>query len=219
MEYKSPDDSLNIDTFYKTLTYVYFYKTDGETVDERQIDDITLSIVIESKPMELFNSLEEMNAKITMPYSGIYYIDGITWFPTQVIVTSELEGHTWLKSLSSNMEMSDMKNLLDETAKLKGEHEKELANSVLDTALKANKDLAEELVTDNYISEELLKLVEPLIQDQKQIWIQKGKQEGQISGAVNALRSLNHSDDEIKTVIMKNYNLSEEEAKKHLRNT
>ena len=45
MAYKSPDDDLNIDTFYEILAYAAFYKSDGDTVDERKIEDITISIV------------------------------------------------------------------------------------------------------------------------------------------------------------------------------
>ncbi len=234
IEYKSPDDSLNIDTFYKVQSYAGLYKAAGKTVDERKDEDITVSIIRERKPVELFKVLKSKNVKITMPYKGIYHIDGIVMFTTQIIATRELsaKGHTWIKSLSDKMKMPDMKRLLDETARLKGDYERELADSVLEVALRANKVLAESLKGEADMSETLLELVKPLIQDQvqdqvqnqiqiqKQIWIQKGeqkgRQEGQILGAVNALRSLNHSDEEIKSVIMKNYNLSEEAAEKYL---
>lgn len=218
IEYKSPYDSLNIDTFYKVQSYAGLYKAAGKTVNERKAEDITVSIIREGKPVELFKALKSKNVQITMPYKGIYYIDDITWFPTQIIVTRELsdKGHTWIKSLSDKMTMLDMERLLEEMVKLKGEYEKELADSVLDVVLKANKALAETLKGDVDMSEALLELVEPLIQDQKQIWLQKGKQEGQIIGAVDALRSLNHSDEEIKAVIMNSHNLSEEEAEKYL---
>lgn len=38
-----------------------------------------------------------------------------------------------------------MKKLLDKTKKFKGEHERELANPIIDVALKSNKALLEEL--------------------------------------------------------------------------
>lgn len=222
IEYKSPDDGLNIDTFYKVQGYAALYKAAGKTVDEIKDEDITVSIIRERKPVELFKILKSKNVKITMPYKGIYHIDGIAMFTTQIIVTRELsaKGHTWIKSLSNKMKMPDMKRLLDEAVKLKGDYERELADSVLEVALRANKALAESLKGEVDMSEALLELLEPLIQDQQQIWLQKGeqkgRQEGQILGAVNALRSFGHSDEEIKVGIMKSYNLSEEEAEKYL---
>ena len=47
MEYKSPDNSLNIDTLYKAQGYAAFYKSDGSTVDEKKEYDITISLVRE----------------------------------------------------------------------------------------------------------------------------------------------------------------------------
>ena len=45
VEYKSPKDELNIDTFYKCGAYASLYKSYGETVDGRRAEDITVSIV------------------------------------------------------------------------------------------------------------------------------------------------------------------------------
>lgn len=43
LEYKSPEDHLNIDTFYKSGAYASLYKAYGETMNERKADDITVS--------------------------------------------------------------------------------------------------------------------------------------------------------------------------------
>ena len=120
--------------------------------------------------------------------------------------------------------MQDIKKLLYKISRLKGDYEKELADSVLEVALRANKTLIEEWKGDDTMSEVLMELLEPMIQDQKQIWEQKGrregrqegKQEGKILGAIDILRSLEHSDEKIKTIIMEKYNLLEEEAEKYL---
>ena len=148
-----------------------------------------------------------------MPYKGVYYIKNNIMFATQVIVTSELpgDGHGWIKSLSHKTKLQDMKKLLDKTRKFKDEHERELANSVLDVALRANKALLDELKGDEEMSGLLLELAEPLIQEREKNAEIKG-----IFRTVNALRSLNHDNDEIKLAIMKNYDLSEEEAEKYL---
>ena len=53
IEYKSPEDSLDIDMFYKVGAYASLYKSYGKTVDERKADDITVSIFREMKPVEI----------------------------------------------------------------------------------------------------------------------------------------------------------------------
>ena len=48
VEYKSPKDHLDIDVFYKSISYASLYKSYGETMDERKADDITISIIREA---------------------------------------------------------------------------------------------------------------------------------------------------------------------------
>ncbi|MDO4340472.1 MAG: hypothetical protein Q4C91_20685, partial [Eubacteriales bacterium] len=43
MEYKSPEDALNVDTYFKVLGYACFYKSNSPSVDSIKDDDITLS--------------------------------------------------------------------------------------------------------------------------------------------------------------------------------
>lgn len=54
VEYKSPEDHLDIDTFFKTLAYACLYKSYGKTVDAIKAEDITISIIREAKPVGLF---------------------------------------------------------------------------------------------------------------------------------------------------------------------
>ena len=91
MEYKSPKDHLDIDVFYKSGAYASLYKAYGANLDERAAEDITVSIVRESKPTGLFAYFEKHNVRITNPYHGIYYILDNVLFPTQIIVTGELD--------------------------------------------------------------------------------------------------------------------------------
>ena len=115
LEYKSPEDHLNIDTFYKTIAYACLYKAYGKTVDERKADDITISIVREAKPEGLFEYLINRGFKVLNPYHGIYYVQNRALFPIQIVVTKELDGdsHTWLKSLSNTLEKAEMRELLE----------------------------------------------------------------------------------------------------------
>lgn len=82
--------------------YASFYKSYGRTLDERKADDITVSIVRHGKPKELFNYFKEHGYAVSQPYKGIYHVKEKVLFPTQVVVTRELEQepHAWLRSLS-----------------------------------------------------------------------------------------------------------------------
>lgn len=105
------------------MAYACLYKSYGSAVDERKADDITVSILREEKPEKLFRYLESREIKVTNPHEGIYYVQEKHLFPTQVIVTKELdkENHIWLKSLSENLEKQGLKNLLERIGGIKRE--------------------------------------------------------------------------------------------------
>ena len=97
-EYKSPEDKLNVDTYFKTLAYACLYKTKAPNVNGIDADDITISILRESKPVRLFRWFESHGYEIEPKYAGIYYIKNHFHFDTQVIVLKELNAklHLWL---------------------------------------------------------------------------------------------------------------------------
>ncbi len=97
--------------FYKAGAYASLYKSYGETSNERKEEDITVSMVRETKPEGLFQYFREHDMTVDNPHDGIYYVlDGVL-FPTQIIVTKELDkrNHTWLKALSGKMQKQDMR--------------------------------------------------------------------------------------------------------------
>ena len=229
LEYKSPRDSLNINTFYKVQGYACLYKAAGAAGGRIDENDITTAIVREGKPEGLFQSLEEKGIPITPAHKGIYHITEGCLFPMQVLVTKELdmEAHIWLKSLSENLQKEDVEKLLKCVNGLEREYDREMADSVLRVSVDANEQLIRELMEDGSMYESLMELMEPQIQiltrkswdeglEQGRIQGQKqGQQEG-IKGAVIALRGFGHGDSEIKAAIIKTYGLSEETAEEYL---
>ncbi len=165
MEYKSPSDELNIDTFYKVGAYASLYKAYGDTVNQRKSEDITVSIVREHKPRGLFTYLKNHGIEILNPYSGVYYIQGMILFPTQIIVTKELDkkSHTWLKALSGELKKQDMEELLKKIQALTKSLDKELADSILEVSIQANRQMVEELRGDESMCKALLEIMEPEI--------------------------------------------------------
>lgn len=241
VEYKSPEDHLDIDTFYKVGAYASLYKSYGETVDSINADDVTVSLVRDTKPVGLFKYFEEHKYLVENPYGGVYYVGGAVLFPTQIIVTKELEtdAHIWLRALSDRIGKQDMAELLKRIRGLTEQGDRELADSVLEVSVQVNMQVLEELKGDGSMSEALLEimrpLVEPLIEPQiearvearmepqillreeaaKRTGWKEGREEG-IQGMVDVLHDLGHEDAEIRQIIQKKYALSEEEAAEYL---
>ncbi len=90
-----------------------------------------------------------------------------------------------------------------------------MADSVLEVALEANKQIFEEWEGDGNMFESLMEVMEPQLQVRYAKFQKEGLQKG-IQGSVDILRDLGHKDAEIKTIITKQYSLSEKEATEYL---
>lgn len=221
MEYKSPEDGLDIDDFYKAGAYASLYKSYGRTTDAVKADDVTVSLVREAKPEGLFRYFKKHCYSVSNPYRGIYYIEGKILFPTQIVVTKELdeESHVWLSALSESMKKQSMVKLLESVGRLTEKTDKEFADSVLEVSIGANKQVIEELIGDDDMCQALMEIMEPqlLLREKKgrEEGIEKGMREG-IQGTVDTLREFGHGDMEIKKAIMQRYTLTLKEAEKYL---
>lgn len=212
IEYKSPEDSLDIDDFYKAGAYASLYKAYGETVDSIKANDITVSIIREVKPEKLFKYFEEHEYVVTNPHKGIYYIKDKVLFPTQIVVTKELDSnaHRWIKALTVQLNKDDLSGLLDNRQQMTKKIDREFADSVLEVSIKANRQLVEKLREgdDGGVISVLKEIMEPEIQESEKI--------GRIKGAIETLQELGFGDKEIVTRIIKSYDLNAEEAAKYL---
>ena len=217
LEYKSPDDSLDIDAFYKAGAYAGLYKAYGGVSDERKADDITVSLIRESRPDGLFEYFQRHNIRTTNPYRGIYYVLDAVLFPTQIIVSREMDrkSHTWLKALSGKMKKQDMKELLEKIEAIKLTFDRDLADSVLEVSIRANRHVVDELRGDGSMCQALLEIMEPEINKIKEDAVAAAK-EDEILCAVKSFRDLGASDIQIKDVLVKNHRLSFAEAEKYL---
>lgn len=59
MEFKSPIDHLNIDTFYKVNAYACLYKDSAQNVNGYHARDITITLVRKNYPQKMFQTLME----------------------------------------------------------------------------------------------------------------------------------------------------------------
>lgn len=136
-----------------------------EKSERKKADDITVSLVRDAKPVELFKYFEARQYSVTCPYRGIYYIEGAVLFPTQIIVTRELESdtHIWLKVLSDRIEKQDMEELLKRISLLTEQGDREMADSVLEVGAQVNWQKFYEL-RDGSMSEALLEMFMPIVE-------------------------------------------------------
>lgn len=146
IEYKSPEDYLSIDDFYKVYGYACFYKADVKKVNEIKVKEITISFVTKRYPGKVMKHLEkERNLKVQRVEKGIYYVDvGGNCFPIQFVVTSQLteSENLWLYNLTNDIRQVDR---VDRLLKEYREHQNEnLHKSVLNLIVSANKEIFEE---------------------------------------------------------------------------
>lgn len=167
-EYKSPNDDINVGTFYKALSYACLYKSEAGNVEEILDTDITVSLVREQKPVKLLKQLAEKYT-VTPKADGIYRIGGML-FPMQILVTKELneENHIWVTPLTRTMSRTRAQKLLNNYSALKNDEDKRNADSIVNVASEANIELFKKLIQEGeQMCEELKELLAPEIMEFK----------------------------------------------------
>lgn len=170
VEYKSPDDGLTIDDYYKTVGYACLNKGHGDVVNQIPAEELTVSIFRESYPRELFESLKRAGLKIDERYHGIYYISGHVLFDTQVVVTRQLdrETHRSLRILSGKAQADDVRAFIAEASLLKDPGDRNNVDAVLQVSVSANKELYEKIRRNSVMCEALRELLKDEIEEEKQ---------------------------------------------------
>ena len=184
IEYKSPDDYLSIDDFYKVYGYTCFYKADTPTVNQIEVNELTITFISRKYPRKLLRHLElERGFAIQKIESGIYYIVGDA-IPIQFIVANKLSQteNLWLKGLTNQLQNYEL------TAALTKDYYKHKQNtlyeSVMDIIMRANKKQFEEA---NNMCEAMKEFIWEHYGDE----IMKEKQASFTNGTQNGERKVN----------------------------
>jgi hypothetical protein len=184
-EYKSPNHGINIDSYYKSISYACLYKALGDTVDEIPAEEITLSIVQEQYPVELIKKLQSTGSLIEEKFPGIYYISGNTLFPTQLIVTRKLskKGHSSLRVLSARVQREDIQNFLTDSEQLTEQGDRENINAVLQISMAANTSAYDEIRKESrHMCEAFQELFKDEIDEKVKAGERRGRREGEREG-------------------------------------
>ena len=77
IEYKSPNDYLSIDDFYKVYGYACFYKSDTIKANQIPVEELTITFVCRKYPRKLMQHLRKVQGlHIDRRDEGIYYMEG-----------------------------------------------------------------------------------------------------------------------------------------------
>ncbi len=193
IEFKSPDDELNLDVFYKTLAYGCLYKAQESRVDEIPRTEISITMIRERKPEKLLKELETMYDVVECT-PGIYRIgmDRLL-FPVQILVLREMEWrqHIWITALQRQISLEHAKVLVLEMKKLEYPDAKEWADSVLQLAMANNKNVFEKLKEERFMCQALRELMADEIHEE----LYKAEERGAKSLG-DIIRRLLHGEDE-----------------------
>ena len=114
IEYKSPEDYLSVDDYYKVKAYAYLYKTLGERVDSIKVEDMTITMVSSKFPKKMAEHLEKhQQLTVTKQDDGIYYINGDDIL-SQFIVVDELpkRQNRYIRLLTTRMSIKEEISML-----------------------------------------------------------------------------------------------------------
>ena len=183
VEYKNPQESLTVRTFYQAVGYASILQSHTEQEDAIPPEEITLTLVGNHYPRKLFHFLEKFyGAQIEAAFQGIYYVKGAV-FPAQIIIQKELPRgeHIWLSRLRQDLEMeADVPAL---ARAYLGKEENPLYSEAMDLIVNANWELYKE-------SEKMCNALNELFADKMEREREKGLAEGRTEGCCLSVLAL-----------------------------
>lgn len=167
IEYKSPNDNLTINDFYKVYGYCCFYQSDTDKICEIPPEELTITFICNHFPRKMVQHLKEFRGlNIIHVEAGIYYITGDA-FPMQLLVTRELDPkeNLWLQSLRNNMSKpKEIETLLKEYETKKSS---KLYQAAMEVITRANWDAVKEV--KETMCEALKELMAEEFQEQEEL--------------------------------------------------
>lgn len=193
LEYKSPDDGITIDDYYKTMAYAYLYKGLGKSVDEIPGEELTVTMARDVHPDALFDRIKRSGGTVEQKYPGVYYISGIFNTPSQILVTSELdpELHASLRILTKRAKEADVENFLRMAQGFTEPGDRQNADAVLQLSVSANRSVYEEIKRrDPVMCEALRDLMKEEIENEVQEKSQKAVDTALLAAIKNQMDKL-----------------------------
>lgn len=193
VEYKSPNDSLDIDDFYRAQGYACIYKSLGKR-NEISGDELTISIFRHRWPREMFKALRRLGRGVEEAYPGVYVVTGPLTVPTQVVVTSRLPlgEYGLFKILAKSARREDIVKFLEDLDL----YDVEDARAILTVSTALNEEIYRELKEERRMIGALERLMQEELADREAIGEERGiergrkegRREGRKEGRIEALK-------------------------------
>ena len=109
IEYKSPEDSLSINDFYKVYGYACIYQANTDAVKEIDPEELTITFVCSHYPREMMNHLFNVRGiRAEQKGEGIYWLTGDA-IAMQLLITPKLSGaeNYWLQKLRTDLKAGE----------------------------------------------------------------------------------------------------------------
>ena len=185
VEYKSPEDYLSIDDFYKVYGYCCFYQSRAKKQNGIKVDELTITFICSHYPRKFLKHLKsKRQIRIEKCDHGIYYLIGDS-IPMQLIVTPKLskEENLWLKHLTNKLKSNEVEHLIKEFKK----HENERVHkSVMDLIIHANNEAFKEAKN---MCDALMELMKEELEESRCIGLQQGMELGIGQGIEQIIRN------------------------------
>jgi CRISPR/Cas system CSM-associated protein Csm2 small subunit len=197
IEYKSPDDGISIDDFFKTIGYTCLYKGYGSKVNAIPEEELTVSVFRAAYPREMIKELKRKGHEIEEKYPGIYYVKNVI-FPAQIVVTSRLnpETHSSLRILTKNAKIEDIRRFLEQTKDLKEPGEKDNVDAVLQASVAANDDVYKDVRRDSIMCEALRELMQDVIDEEVDTAVSETTDKAKLEDIRNIMEELKYTADQ-----------------------
>ena len=208
VEYKSPEDYISVNDFYKVLGYVCVYQADTRKVLEIVPEELTITLVGDHYPGRLVRHLKKRyGVRVRNVHSGIYYIEDFI-FPVQLLVTGQLpkEEYAWLGRLRKGLDLKmDIEPLAREYKNNKNDP---LYQAVMDVIVRANQKQYEE---GRRMCEALKELFADELAEREEMGIEKGIEKG-IQALIETCKELHLSPGQCLEKLVEKFQLSEADA-------
>ena len=187
IEYKSPEDYLSVNDFYKVYGYTCFYQSETKRVKEIPPEEITITFICNHYPQKLLEHLKKFKRiEVEKQETGIYYLLGDS-FPIQLVIVKELskEENYWLQNLRCNLKTGE--EIQEVVRRYEQVKHKAYYSDVMNLIVRANQKKMEE---EKNMCEALNELFAEELKEADLRGRKEGRKEGRNVGKIEKLKEL-----------------------------
>lgn len=187
IEYKSPEDYMSINDFYKVYGYTCFYQSETKRVKDIPPEEITMTFICNHYPQKLLEHLKKFKGiEVEKQEAGLYYLLGDS-FPIQLVIVKELskEENYWLQNLRCNLKTGE--EIQEVVRRYEQVKHKAYYSDVMNLIVRANQKQMEE---EKNMCEALNELFAEELKEADLRGRKEGRKEGRSVGQIEKLKEL-----------------------------